>query len=720
MDELLDSLNEEQIKPVLDTEGPVLVFAGAGSGKTRVLTTRMAYILRCGKAKMSEILAITFTNKAAGEMKERMEKLLDRPFDRDESKWICTIHSMCVKILREFYEEAGVKQNFTIYTDNDRTALLRKIVKERDLEKGFEKKVAPHIDKAKSQGLDPDEYGEACPYFQDMEDVLDVYAEYERRLRHNNALDFDDLLLYTRAMLRRDEDAREFLSERFKYILVDEFQDTNVVQYDIIKLLVNRKENFFAVGDDDQSIYGWRGSEVKHILNFSDDFPDAKVYKLERNYRSTKNILSFANRIISKNEDRQKKTLWTDAEDGPAPAFYRAEDERDEAAYAVRIIWDGVGEGARYSDFAVLMRMNALTRSFEQELQRYGIPYKVTGGYKFFERKEVKEVMAYFNLVTNTFDDEAFERVVNVPKRGIGAKTLEIVRSYARKRGLSMYEAALEAKSIKKITAAAQNRLYDFAALIRDLVYESMTESLSEIARNIIDKTDIVSAYMDGTDEGDNRLANINGLVASVDEYAKQYRDASLADFMTQTSLRSDSDDLGGDAVQLATIHAAKGLEFENVFICGLEEGLFPSSRAIDEGAGDEERRLMYVAITRAKHRLYLTCSRERFLYGRTVSEAPSVFWNELKGEPSRPRESSGSSNPSGSSEKFASNFYRRETEQRSAPEGGYRVGMKVSHPRFGDGMVVALKQEGKTVSVAFDGKGIVDLSAALAPLTIL
>ena len=408
MDKILENLNEEQIKPVKDTEGAVLVLAGAGSGKTRVLTSRIAYILQQGKANLSSVLAITFTNKAAGEMKERLYKLLGEECD---TRWICTIHSMCVKILRDFADRAGLKSNFSIYSETERANIIKKAYQELDFDdEKLLKSAKYHIGNAKMLGLDPDLYGKKYRDEYGIENVVLIYDRYNRHLRENNALDFDDLLIETLRLLRGDEQTREYLSDKFKYILVDEFQDTNAVQYNIIKLLASKHGNIFAVGDDDQSIYGWRGAKIENILGFERVYPNAKIYKLQRNYRSTKAILSLANAAISHNKRRKGKELWTENADGVPPVYYEAEEETGEALYAARLISELVRQGHRLSEFAVLMRINALTRAYEQEFTKYGISYKVFGGFKFFERKEVKDILAYLRICANPNDDEAVNR----------------------------------------------------------------------------------------------------------------------------------------------------------------------------------------------------------------------------------------------------------------------------------------------------------------------
>ena len=599
MDEMLEKLNSEQIKPVLDTEGAVLVLAGAGSGKTRVLTSRIAYIISQGKADLSGILAITFTNKAAAEMKERLNTLIGE----SDGKWICTIHSMCVKILRQFGERSGIRPNFSIYSETERGNVIKKAFQELDFDdEKLLKSAKYHIGNAKTLGLDPDQYGRKFSGERGIEDVVNIYARYQRHLRENNALDFDDLLIETLRLLRGDKDTREYLSDKFKYILVDEFQDTNSVQYNIIKQLAYKHGNLFAVGDDDQSIYGWRGAEIENILRFDKDFPDAKVYKLERNYRSTKSILKLANSIISRNVARRGKTLWTEADEGEKPAYYQAEEEAGEALYAARIISDKVARGAKYSDFAVLMRINALTRSYEQEFTKYGIPYKVFGGFRFFERREIKDVLAYLRLISNPFDSEAAERIINVPKRGIGGKTVGTMYEYAQSTGLSLYDACVDCDELA-LSKGAKEKLKDFSNLIKDFIIEAQDTPVAQLVRDVIALTDLRSAYDDGSDEGDGKLANLDEFIASVDDFARLNPNATLDEYLNQVTLSSDLDEMDeSDYVTIATIHAVKGLEFPCVFVCGLEQGIMPSARAENEGL-EEERRLMYVEIGRASCR---------------------------------------------------------------------------------------------------------------------
>lgn len=767
-------MNEEQIKPVCDTEGAVLVLAGAGSGKTRVLTARIAYILEKGLCKPSNILAITFTNKAAKEMKERVEAQLGDV----GSMWVCTIHSMCVKILRRYGESVGVKSNFSIYSETERSNVIKKIFNELDLDEKLLKNIKYHIGNAKMLGLDPDTYGERYKGEEGIKAAVEVYSRYNARLKENNALDFDDLLIETLRLLRFDEDAKNYLSDKFKYILVDEFQDTNAVQYNIIKLLASVHGNLFAVGDDDQSIYGWRGAEIENILKFDKDYPQAKVYKLQRNYRSTKSILNLANKVIEKNGRRHAKTLWTEAEEGVTPEYVQSEEEKDEALFAAKTINAAIYSGGKYSDFAVLMRINALSRSYEQEFGKYGIPYKVFGGFKFFERKEIKDVLAYMRLASNPLDNEAFMRIVNVPKRGIGAKSLEALEEYAGRASMSLFDACVDVEDLP-LTASAKGRIKEFSSLLAKLYASAQVMDAATFVREIFNLTNLKSAYDDSTDDGDAKLANLDEFVAAVDDFVRLNPEATLNDYLSQIALVSDTEEMDdGNYVTLATIHSVKGLEFENVIICGLEDGIMPTSRAKDDIRSlEEERRLMYVAITRAKKRLYLTRSKSRYLYGHREPAMPSRFildmfggisetaqtsgrysgYNSYRGgygsygysrrsgygsdgyegdfwdEPSKGRgvySSDSGYAPDNTWPDFsqtakknsqpgfsASSSFGGAAKPKSTGDKNYTVGCKVRHPKFGIGTVVALKNGGAVVDIAFDGQGVRELSASIAPL---
>ena len=817
--EILEQLNDEQIKPVLETEGAVLVLAGAGSGKTRVLTSRIAYLIGEKRVPAEAILAITFTNKAAAEMKERIEKIVDA-----RGMWVCTIHSMCVRILRMFAAEAGVTQNFSIYSETERANIIKKSFQECDFDdEKLLKSAKYHIANAKMLGYDPDRYAQEFAGERDIEEITKIYTRYQKHLKENNSLDFDDLLNETRNLLYRDDNAREYLAGRFRYILVDEFQDTNAVQYEIVKLLSSVHGNLFAVGDDDQSIYGWRGAKIENILHFEKDFKGAKVFKLERNYRSTKGILKLANTVIKNNGRRKEKTLWTENEEGDKPKAHEAEEESGEARFVAHTIAGLMRYGYKYSDFAVLMRLNALTRSFEQEFTSDGIPYKVFGGFKFFERKEIKDLLAYLRLINNPFDSEAAVRVINFPKRGIGAKTVEALQNYAFETELSVYDALLDVDEIG-FTGATRQKLNDFTALVKKWIRESQELPVNELVKNIVADTNMRAAYSDNSDESINKLANIEEFITSVDDYCRLNEGATLTDYLNQVTLSSDTDEMDdSDYVTLATIHSVKGLEFKCVFIVGMEENILPVSRSVESPDDlEEERRLAYVAITRAQERLYLTRSKSRYLYGKREPTMRSRFLKELASEIDLPREaprlsygygeegygdddpeaygnsaygaaryqnSNGSSyggydskNSYGSyggggygasapkrsawtgygSSSYVGAGYGNASSQRSGgytsaygsaqsrsnpsskPSGGtvyggigslnkpkqsatkdlsvFKIGVKVSHPKFKEGTIVGIKGVGANMilDIAFAGLGIKQLSASLAPLTVL
>lgn len=812
-EELLQELNEEQIKPVLATEGAVLVLAGAGSGKTRVLTTRIAYLMREKGVSPRSILAITFTNKAANEMKERVSLLGDT-----EGMWVCTIHSMCVRILRDFAESAGLNKNFSIYSETERNNILKKAYKETldGDDRGDElfKQIRRAISDAKTQGVTPEEYAAANKGDREIKEITRVFSAYEKHLAENNALDFDDLLSRTLRLLRSDKEAREYLGGKFRYIMVDEFQDTNEVQFEIVRLLSLVHGNLFAVGDDDQSIYGWRGARIENILQFEKQFPSAQIFKLQRNYRSTKNILAVANETIKNNGRRKQKTLWTEKEEGEKVKVYEADEESYESMYVARTIRELVREGYSYSDFAVLMRVNALTRSFEQEFSADGIPFKVFGGFKFYDRKEIKDMLAYLRLVANPFDNEALIRIINFPRRGIGAKTLEILEDYAKKCGISDYEALLEAYNID-VASGARAKLSEFGAQIKSWILASAELSVLDLVKKIVKDSGLDTAFSGDDDESVNKKANVEEFVNSVADYERLNGNADLSEYLQQVSLVSDTDEMDEtNYVTLATVHAVKGLEFKCVFVVGLEENILPSSRAeTDEDALEEERRIMYVAVTRAKERLYLTRSKSRFLYGKRESTVRSRFLTELADVVELPKDtrtenldryglkstyggygksygggygggsynasfsgygnSGGYGNAYGGNNRGVTSGYAAETRD-SAPvrstykpvsgdgaSGGmyaaankkkvtgggtftyggvgsqqsfgapktpakdvsaFKEGVKVSHPKFGTGTIVKAGGNAGNVilHVAFEGFGIKQLSASLAPLKII
>lgn len=746
INKLLAKLNDEQIKPVLDTEGAVLVIAGAGSGKTRVLTTRIAYLIEEKQVPKENILAITFTNKAANEMRERMEKICGDC----SAMWICTIHSMCVKILRSNIDKIGYDRNFTIYDEPDKDKALKRIVEDLGYEADTILKTAKnHISIAKNECLSPDEYEKANPEAKFIEEVCKIYAAYEDALARSNSLDFDDLLFKTYVLFKKHPEVADYYSEKFRYIHIDEFQDTNTVQFAIAKRLSVKHGNIFVVGDDDQSIYSWRGAKIENILEFDGKFAGAKVYKLERNYRSTKKILELANALIEKNEMRRGKTLWTDNSDGVKIETFEATDENNEAAYVAMQIKNLLSRTEyTYKDFAVFMRVNAISRAFEQEFTKYAIPYKIYGGFRFFERKEIKDLLAYLKIVNNPYDDESFIRAVTTPKRGIGDKTLRELREFCSGRGVSMRE-GLTRLDETSISSGAKAKLFNFKLLLDGFTAFS-DRGASALIDKVVEDTDFLEQFSERTDENNAKIMNVSELKNSAVQFEKENDNLSLSDYLNSVTLSSDTDAINtDDAVTVATIHASKGLEFKCVFVAGLDEGILPVSRSRDNDEDmEEERRLMYVAVTRAKERLYLTRATERFMYGKRERTSPSLFFNEARmvidPEAVRREEErrnkyfqrrtygddgggdifSSNENTGGYSSNYAKRFLK-DTKPKAvsnASASKYRTGLKVKHPRFGEGTVIMVRGEGDNiiVDVAFPGVGIKSLAAKFAPMEIL
>ncbi len=742
-----DKLNKEQILPVKDTQGAVLVIAGAGSGKTRVLTTRIAYLVNELRVKPSEILAITFTNKAADEMKYRLGLMIDGVKDM----WVSTIHSMCVKILRSSIQRLNFSQNFTIYTEDEKEKVLKRIIGEMELDQDkYLKEAKNHISNAKNNDLSPREYKDEHINKPNIGIYVEIFAKYQQVLRQNNALDFDDLLVYTYHLLSEDDEVCEYYARKFKYIHVDEFQDTNTIQYVIIKKLASCWGNIFVVGDDDQSIYGWRGAKISNILNFDKDFRGAKVYKLQQNYRSTKQILNLANQVIKVNSMRKDKTLWTENLEGQQPILYVGEEEINEAEFVAKKIKSAILNGKSASNFAVLMRVNALSRSFEQEFLKYGIPYKVFGGFKFFDRKEIKDVLAYLKIIVNPFDNEAILRIINVPRRGIGDKTINTIYQSAIENNLSLFDMIFSYEDLP-LTGSAKNRIAEFKALLYNIVIKSGELPFVDFVKYVINESGIMAQYQEDTEENLDKRLNINELINSCEEYAKLNKDAKLQDYLSSVTLSSDTDELSsGDFVTVATIHSVKGLEFDSVFIVGVDETILPISRACDSVEEmEEERRLLYVAITRAKNQLFVTRARSRYLYGNRSLTEESRFLKGIKtifkdespysSYSYSPYQKSTFKKPSysesgyypdvedsfssiGKVKSFASTIKSVQKPTPIKTSSSYTRGMKVSHPKFGDGVVINVKktQSGDVLDVAFKNVGIKTLSSQFAPLTII
>ncbi len=744
--ELISKLNSEQILPVQDTEGAVLVIAGAGSGKTRVLTTRIAYLVHEKGVLPSNIMAITFTNKAADEMKERLRKIVDGVDDM----WVSTIHSMCVRILRRDIDKIGYDKNFTIYDDTDKEKVLKRVLEELGLDADKLLKTAKNaISDAKNQGLSPDDYKRMNNNYRFANEIYQIYDAYESSLLRSNSLDFDDLLVKTYALFIERKDVAEYYANKFHYIHIDEFQDTNVVQFNIARILSSVHGNIFVVGDDDQSIYGWRGAKIENILEFDDVYRGAKVYKLEKNYRSTKRILQLANTIIANNTKRRQKELYTDNQEGVRVETFVGTDENNEAAYVAMQIKNLTARyQCSYSDFAVFMRVNALSRAFEQEFLKYGIPFKVYGGFRFFERKEIKDVLAYLKVVNNSYDDESFLRAIACPRRGIGDKTLRELREFCSSCGISLYDGLFRLEQTS-IGTSAKTKLFNFGQLIDSFKRFSENHTVDELIDNVLETTSFLEQFADKTEENTNKLYNISELKNSAVQFKKDNPTSNLADYLNSVTLSSDTDEINdGEMVTIATIHAVKGLEYKTVFVAGLDEKILPISRsANDEYELEEERRLMYVAVTRAKERLYLTRAMSRYLYGyrehmvqsRFLKEAQSILSPNLniekKYEINNYRDNYKDNYRDFDEEKsytsnlgYSSNYAKSmlNTNKPKANVGAqfskYKSGTKVKHVKFGVGTVIQVKGEGDNliVDVAFLGVGIKSLSVKYAPMEII
>lgn len=755
----LDGLNGPQKEAVLCTEGPLLVLAGAGSGKTRVLTHRIAHLVEDLGVAPWEIMAITFTNKAAKEMRERLGGLIG---NYARGMWVTTFHSMCVRILRTDCERLGFARGFTIYDDSDSKSLVRAIMDELNIDRKRypDNAIRNRISQLKNDLVVAEVFADQAK--DPMSQLISrVYTRLQERLRELNALDFDDLLLYTWLLLKNYPDVLEAYQRRFKYLLVDEYQDTNHAQYVLTQFLAAAHKNIMVVGDDDQSIYSWRGADLRNILDFEKDYPQAHVVKLEENYRSTGNILAAANAVIANNLNRKRKTLFTSQGEGEKISVYMASDERDEGRWIASEIDKLHGEGTSYNQMAVFYRTNAQSRMLEDMLLRAGVPYRLVGGTRFFDRQEIRDVMAYLNLIVNPANDMAAQRIINVPRRGIGKTTIEHIENVARGNECTFLQAAELCTADDELRASTRKAIADFTSLIREAA--SYGGELRRVIETIVEKSGIIGAYQaSGTDEDLGRIENIQELFGVVDEYVESHDDAdalfepptadgeeapqdqpplrtfqadSLADFVEWVTLRTDMDTMGedGSAVTLMTVHSAKGLEFDCVFVAGMEESLFPHSNSSFDPMGiEEERRLAYVAITRARKRLYLTNAFTRTIFGQTNANPASRFIGEI---PSELRKTIGtgsagfsgsgwekrgsrrgiagsgteagggrvfgSSSASGSRPRSAS---KASAGKKAAAKMAFAKGDVVDHKVFGRGKVV--KVDGDTLQVKFDRTG--------------
>ena len=738
---IYDTLNEQQSEAVLHTEGPLLILAGAGSGKTRVLTHRIAYLIEEKGVNPWNILAITFTNKAAGEMRERVDQLVGFG---SESIWVSTFHSTCVRILRRHIDLLGYDTNFTIYDADDQKTLMKDVCKLLNIDTKVyrERSLLNAISHAKDELVTPEEFLLQAGGDFSQKKIAEVYAEYEKQLRANNALDFDDLLVKTVQLFQTQKDVLEYYQERFRYIMVDEYQDTNTVQFELIRLLASKYRNLCVVGDDDQSIYKFRGANIKNILNFEQVFEDAKVIKLEQNYRSTGNILNAANTVIRNNMGRKDKTLWTDKGEGEKISLRQFDSAYDEAEYIVDEIRKNVAKGdVTYHDHAILYRTNAQSRMFEEKFVTANIPYKIVGGVNFYARREIKDLLAYLKTVDNGKDDLAVRRIINVPKRGIGLTSTNRVQEYASRHEIGFYDALCGVDLIPDIGRGA-SKLESFVALIEHFKTDAKDLSLSDLMQEIIEETGYVeSLRADEGEEADARIENIDELLSKIVAYEEtceeQNEPATLSGFLEEVALVADIDSLDEDSdyVILMTLHSAKGLEFPHVYLAGMEDGIFPSYMTVtadDPEEMEEERRLCYVGITRAEEELTLTCARRRMIRGETQYNKMSRFIKEI------PREllSTGAVFEKEKEEpvKQAAYLQARQAFRKQAftapkpvrqfgnPGGdgpGYGVGDRVRHMKFGEGTVTALTEGGRDyeVTVDFDTAGTKKMFAAFAKL---
>ncbi len=713
MSDILSQLNPEQALAVKTVRGPVLVLAGAGSGKTRVLTYRTAYLVReCGVAPWN-ILAITFTNKAAAEMKTRIEDLIG---SSAEDMWVKTFHSMCVRILRRDIDKLGISQSFVIYDSDDQKKLIKEVLKELNFS---DKEYPPQavlscISGAKDMVMDPEEYEAIYSGNYRMKNIARIYSLYQKKLTQNNALDFDDLISYTVKLFEKCPEVLAFYRKKFLYIHIDEYQDTNSAQYRLVKLLSDEHRNICAVGDDDQSIYGFRGADIRNILEFEKDFPDATVIKLEQNYRSTQNILSAANEVIKNNKGRHDKKLWTAKQGGDKIESYTALDERDEASFIALKMHALNKKGIKYSDMAVLYRMNAQSRVLEESFMRAALPYRILAGHRFYDRKEIKDVIAYLKVLENPSDNLSLVRIINEPKRKIGDVSVGNAMAKAGELGISLFE-LISNPEYTDYLGKAKVQMSQFGRMMKSLADKKEELSVSELIKLTMENSGYLAQYTlnPDVDENRTRAENVREFISGALSYEQENEGATLGEFLDNVSLVSDADGYDGevDAAVMMTLHTAKGLEFPVVFLCGMEEGIFPSMRSADTNEGiEEERRLCYVGITRAKEELFITNCRQRLFQGSTVYARPSRFVSEIPDELLKVNSAQNSfkTNVNTSAPKSAGfTGYQVKAEPSYSGES-YSRGERVLHKKFGEGTILSAVPVGNDIKleIAFDNHG--------------
>ena len=765
MQNLIEGLNDKQKEAVLATEGPCLVIAGAGSGKTKVLTHKIAYLLSEKNVKPWNILSITFTNKAANEMKQRVEKLVG---EASQEMWLGTFHSICVRILRRFIDRIGFDTTFLIFDSTDQRTLVKECIKSIGLDDKLftDRSVLSEISNGKNDMLEPKAY--QVKYNGDFrkEKIGEVYELYQKKLKENNALDFDDIINYTIKILTENPDVLEYYTEKFKYVLVDEYQDTNKAQFMLVSILASKYGNITVVGDNDQRIYSFRGADITNILNFEKDFPGSKIVKLEQNYRCTGNILKAANAVIKNNENKYDKKLWTENEEGKLPCIYKAEDEYDEASYIVKQInMLKMEEYLKLSDFVILYRMNSQSRAIEDIFRRENIPYKIIGGLKFYERKEIKDIIAYLRLIFNTSDNLSLKRIINEPKRGIGKTSLDNIQDISDKTGKSMYEIIKYAEQYELNRVKANS--IQFVEVIEELRKQVNQIPISELIKLTLNKTGYVKALEnENTIEAESRIQNLEEFLTVAIEFEEQMAENTLAEFLESISLTSDIDNMeeSEDTVTLMTLHSAKGLEFPVVFLVGMEEGIFPGYKSIGEIKElEEERRLFYVGITRAMQYLYLTCAKRRTIFGSTSYNQMSRFLKEipkdlLDGYEEIDNEDNNSFKDSNYGWEYGTNYagkvktykfdnvekipevkekvgafqfrtaesflnsLNKKASGRQVDITKYKEGQRIYHKKIGEGTINKIEQEGEDykLDIQFDKVGHKRLMAKFAELEII
>lgn len=729
MENILKELNEVQYEAVINTEGPQLILAGAGSGKTRVVTTKIAYLIKNKNVDPREILAFTFTNKAANEMKERVRDILDQNIDY---MWIGTFHSICVRILRRDLSLEGYTKSFSIFDTSDQKTVIKDAVKELNLDPKLYSTsyLQSRISNLKNEGISVNEFEKMAQSSIDLK-LLGVYRIYEKTLKSNNAFDFDDLIIKTIELLNKDELARKYYQQRFRYVFVDEYQDTNNIQYDLIKLLTAHHKNVCVVGDADQSIYKWRGANINNILNFEKDYENSNRIILSQNYRSTENILEAANKVIENNTERIKKDLWTANDKGEIPELFEGSTDREEAMKVTSEIMELLNLGEKPEEIAILYRSNSISRIFEEYLIKNNIKYKLIGGIKFYDRAEIKDLMAYLRLIINPSDDVSFTRIINTPKRGIGDVTVNKLSELAAEKNISLFE-ALNFVDVRDdlFDKRARKNLLGFKSIIDNLILKSESMKPSDLLEYLLDRTEYEAILKkQNTIESRSKIENIKEFLGSMYTFEEDYG-GTLHEFLTDVALLSDVDKTEDkdDAINLLTVHSAKGLEFNSVFIVALEEGIFPSSYAESNEDIEEERRLMYVAITRAKKNLHLSFANSRSRFGKNLNQIKSSFVEELENAVelnSNAITGHRIFNPKENFNFSSKNYFKKgfvEKEYDVEPSKTFEINQKVKHKKWGYGIITQIKKSGDDdlITVLFDDAGLKTLIASIAPMEVV